>query len=164
MDIHNINKIKELHPKIRKEVYNLIEHINTKILLGKAKVRITDVYRSFEEQDKLYAKGRTEPGNKVTDAKAGYSFHNYGLAFDFCLLLTDNNTISWDINKDFDNDKKADWLEVVNVFKTSGWLWGGDWSKPDYPHLQKIFNYNIEKLLNKYRSADFIKGTKYLNI
>jgi len=40
-------------------------------------------FRSFEEQSALYAKGRTAPGSIVTKAKAGESYHNYGLAFDW---------------------------------------------------------------------------------
>lgn len=40
-------------------------------------------FRSFEEQSALFAKGRTAPGRIVTKAKAGESFHNYGLAFDW---------------------------------------------------------------------------------
>lgn len=40
-------------------------------------------FRSFEEQAALYAKGRTSGGRIVTKAKAGESYHNYGLAFDW---------------------------------------------------------------------------------
>ena len=40
-------------------------------------------FRSFEEQSALYAKGRTSGGRIVTKAKAGESYHNYGLAFDW---------------------------------------------------------------------------------
>ena len=39
--------------------------------------------RTMEEQAALYAKGRTTEGKIVTKAKAGQSFHNYGLAFDW---------------------------------------------------------------------------------
>lgn len=35
------------------------------------------------EQDALYALGRTKPGKIVTNARAGESYHNYGMAFDF---------------------------------------------------------------------------------
>jgi peptidoglycan L-alanyl-D-glutamate endopeptidase CwlK len=38
--------------------------------------------RTFEEQAALYAKGRTAPGPKVTNAKPGSSMHNFGLAVD----------------------------------------------------------------------------------
>lgn len=39
--------------------------------------------RSFEDQAKLYACGRTHPGSIVTQAGPGLSFHNYGLASDW---------------------------------------------------------------------------------
>jgi peptidoglycan LD-endopeptidase CwlK len=41
--------------------------------------------RSFEDQDELYAQGRTKPGNIVTNARGGDSLHNYGLAADFVI-------------------------------------------------------------------------------
>lgn len=37
---------------------------------------ITCTYRSGEEQDVLYAQGRTKPGPRVTNARAGQSAHN----------------------------------------------------------------------------------------
>ena len=40
-------------------------------------------FRSFEEQNALYAIGRGKPGKIVTKARAGESYHNYGLAFDW---------------------------------------------------------------------------------
>jgi peptidoglycan LD-endopeptidase CwlK len=43
---------------------------------------LTFGYRSFDEQKALYAKGRTAPGPKVTNAPAGMSCHNYGIAVD----------------------------------------------------------------------------------
>jgi peptidoglycan L-alanyl-D-glutamate endopeptidase CwlK len=39
-------------------------------------------FRSFAEQAKLYAQGRTQPGKKVTDAPPGFSGHQYGIAVD----------------------------------------------------------------------------------
>jgi peptidoglycan L-alanyl-D-glutamate endopeptidase CwlK len=39
--------------------------------------------RTWAEQDALYAKGRTAPGAKVTNARGGYSNHNFGIAADF---------------------------------------------------------------------------------
>ena len=43
--------------------------------------------RSPERQDELYRQGRTSPGKVVTNARAGQSFHNYGLAFDWVPLI-----------------------------------------------------------------------------
>lgn len=50
--------------------------------------------RSNEEQDRLYAQGRTAGGKIVTHAKAGQSFHNYGLAIDYVPVR--NGKASWD--------------------------------------------------------------------
>lgn len=43
--------------------------------------------RSMEEQAAEYAKGRTRPGPKSTNARPGQSAHNYGLALDFVPML-----------------------------------------------------------------------------
>jgi peptidoglycan L-alanyl-D-glutamate endopeptidase CwlK len=50
-------------------------------------VIVTSTYRSYEEQAALYAIGRTKPGNRVTNAKPGHSFHNWRVAFDFCPII-----------------------------------------------------------------------------
>jgi hypothetical protein len=42
--------------------------------------------RTMEEQTALYSLGRSAPGKIVTKARAGESFHNYGLAFDWVPL------------------------------------------------------------------------------
>jgi peptidoglycan LD-endopeptidase CwlK len=39
--------------------------------------------RTWAEQDALYARGRTEKGSRVTNARGGYSNHNFGIAADF---------------------------------------------------------------------------------
>jgi peptidoglycan L-alanyl-D-glutamate endopeptidase CwlK len=38
--------------------------------------------RTYSEQDELFAKGRTAPGPRVTNAKGGASNHNFGIAWD----------------------------------------------------------------------------------
>jgi len=42
--------------------------------------------RTMEEQTALFAIGRSAPGKIVTKARAGESYHNYGLAFDWVPL------------------------------------------------------------------------------
>jgi hypothetical protein len=46
------------------------------------RAKIIQGYRSFEQQAAKYAQGRTAPGDRVTNARPGYSWHNYGLAID----------------------------------------------------------------------------------
>lgn len=156
--MNNIQKANSLHPLIRAEVMPLIAKAN-KELTCHSEVIIVQALRTFEEQNALYAQ---RP--KVTNAKGGQSFHNYGLAIDFALLIN-GTTISWDSNKDFDGDKVADWMEVVKVFKNAGWEWGGNWNSfKDLPHLQKVFLHTWKELLIQYNNGDFIDGTKYVKL
>ncbi len=53
-------------------------------------VIITSTYRDADSQTALYNQGRTTPGNIVTNAKAGQSFHNWKVAFDFCPIVNLN--------------------------------------------------------------------------
>lgn len=162
-------RVKLLHPKIKDEVKALIEKAELGLPKGIA-VAVPQGLRTVDEQNALYAQGRTKPGSIVTNAKGGSSYHNYGIAFDFCLVYDTNgdgiyDETSWDIKKDNDKDGVADWLEVVKIFEAAGWEWGGKWSSiKDYPHLQKTFGNTWQKLLDKYNKKDFIPGTKYVNL
>jgi peptidoglycan L-alanyl-D-glutamate endopeptidase CwlK len=73
--------------------------------------------RTYAEQDELYAKGRTKPGPKVTNASGGHSNHNFGIAFDIGV---------------FEENK---WLPESPKYKAVGALgvdlgleWGGNWT------------------------------------
>ena len=86
-------------------------------------------YRSLPEQAALYAQGRTAPGAIVTDAPAGSSAHNYGLAFDACPM----------------NNGKPVWSDVDPLWATYGALalacgldWAGAAGFPfrEFPHCQ----------------------------
>lgn len=136
MDKITQQRIQKLHPLVRDEVTAIIKDCDL-ALTGNAKIRVTQSLRSFKEQDELYAIGRTKSGKKVTNAKAGQSIHNYGLAVDICLMI-DGKTTSWDTAKDWDNDQVADWYECVKIFAKYGWDWGGNWKTfKDLPHFEK---------------------------
>lgn len=147
-----LDRIKTLHPKLRKEVEQIYDEICL-TLTGKAICRFSYTLRTFAEQDALYTQGRTKPGPKVTNAKAGLSYHNYGLALDIVLLIDkDGNgtyeSASWDTKTDFDKDGKSDWMEIVTIFKQWGWIWGGDWKGfTDLPHFEKSFGKSVRELL-----------------
>ena len=147
MDTATLNRIAKLHPSVRNEVTKIIQECDT-ALTGRAKVRVTQGLRTFAEQDALYQQGRTKPGKKVTNAKAGQSIHNYGFAVDICLII-EGKTASWETTKDWDNDRIADWYECVKIFAKYGWEWGGNWKTfKDLPHFDKR-NYNSWKQLSK---------------
>ncbi|MGG1644309.1 M15 family metallopeptidase [Paenibacillus sp. NRS-1782] len=101
---------------------------------------ITQGLRTIAEQNELYAQGRTKSGPKVTNAKGGTSYHNFGVAVDFALLLPDGRSVSWDTKRDGNADHKADWMQVVAIAKDLGFEWGGDFkSIVDMPHFQMVF-------------------------
>jgi len=144
-DTVTLDRIAKLHPKVRQEVQDMYMHANNKILGKGVRLRFSQGLRTIAEQNDLYAQGRTAPGNIVTNAKGGSSYHNYGLAFDIVLLYDkDGNgtfeTASWD-NKD------PNWIAVTRYFKSQGWAWGGDFkSFKDYPHFEKTFGYSTKDL------------------
>ena len=89
------------------------------------KVILTSGYRSCEEQDKLYAAGRTKPGKVVTNARSGYSWHNFGLAGDYAFVI--NGKVTWN----------GPWDTFGKIARECGIEWGGGWTKfKDRPHVQ----------------------------
>jgi len=109
-------------------------------------VRIIVTFRSWDEQDTLYAQGRTIPGSIVTDAKGGESYHNFGLAFD-CAPVT-NGLIDWDATDKFN--------KMGILGQQVGLEWGGNWitfkiNLVDTPHYQYTFGLSTEQLLDGVR-------------
>jgi hypothetical protein len=102
------------------------------------KLRVTQGLRTIAEQNALYAQGRTTSGKKVTNAKGGQSYHNYGLAFDVVIM----------------RDGKAVWEVLPNniakIATNLGFEWGGNWNSfKDYPHFQMTFGQSISQLQKK---------------
>ena len=156
MDQVTLNRIQLLHPKVREEALSIYNQICA-ALTGRATCRFTHTLRTFQEQDELFKQGRSKPGKIVTNAKGGQSYHNYGLAIDFCLIINGKEA-SWDSITDFDGDRIADWMEIVRIFKAHGWEWGGDWRFKDLPHVQKTFGYTIKQLQFKHKTGEMISG------
>lgn len=163
MDKVTLERISLLHPKLREEALKIYEEI-TKALTGRATCRFAQVLRTIEEQNELYAQGRTKKGKIVTNARGGSSYHNYGLAVDIVLLTGKEAT--WDTKTDFDGDKLSDWMEVVAIFQKYNWKWGGEFkSIKDFPHFEKTFGYTVSQLFTKYKAKDFIGGKPpYVNL
>jgi peptidoglycan L-alanyl-D-glutamate endopeptidase CwlK len=165
IDSISLQRANQLHPHIRQRVIASVNHINSKILTGEAKVRISYGVRTFAEQDILYAQGRTNKKlPKVTNAKGGDSIHNYALAIDIVLIINGKEA-SWDTKKDFDKDKQSDWMEVVQVLKQQGFTWGGDWRTfKDMPHFEDTKGLTLAEIKEKYKNKDFIIGTNFIKI
>jgi peptidoglycan L-alanyl-D-glutamate endopeptidase CwlK len=122
-------KVNKLYPLVQRRADAIVESM---ALLGHP-VRIVQGYRSMEEQQELYNQGRTTPGNIVTNAKAGESFHNYGVAVDFVF------------RKEGYNASEELWNTLGAVGKSQGFEWGGDWVKfVDRPHFSMTMGSSLK--------------------
>lgn len=154
VDPTTLDRIKQIHPKLRSDLECIYGEIARTVNSEFCRVRFAQVFRTHQQQAELYAKGRTAPGPKVTWAKPGQSYHNYGLAVDIVLVVDrDKNgtfeAASWDTTFDGDRDGVADWLEVAKIFNSWGWQWGLINSKGkryDLPHFQKTLGFSISQL------------------
>lgn len=116
-------KIDDLHPRVAQMCRQFV----AKAKAAGIDTIITSTYRCLEAQADLYAQGRTKPGRIVTQARPGYSWHNFRLAFDFVPVVA--GRARW-------NDLPA-FRECGRIGKDLGLEWGGDWPKfKDYPHFQ----------------------------
>lgn len=151
----SLAQIQTLHPKLRDTALLAYNEAVKATPVGVHPV-ITQGLRTFAQSDALYQQGRTTPGSIVTNAPAGASYHNYGLAVDFVLMI--NGKQSWNVD--------ANWMTVVNIFKNQGFTWGGDFagSFKDYPHFEQKFGYNWRDLLALHNAGTFIPGTTYVQI
>ena len=90
-------------------------------------IRVIQGFRTAAEQDALFAQGRTKPGKRVTNARAGQSNHNYGLAVDFCIF--ENGKPNW-------NAPQSKWLRIATAAEALGLESGARWKFVDLPHVQ----------------------------
>ena len=60
MDKITLDRIATLHPKVRSKVLEAYTHINNKLLGKGVRLRFAHTTRTNEEQNELYAQGRTK--------------------------------------------------------------------------------------------------------
>lgn len=92
-------------------------------------------YRSIEDQDKIFARGRTEAGARVTNAMGGQSAHNYGMATDWVWFDPVTFLPVWESGR---------WDEYRDAVHVAGLKWGGDFN--DRPHNQLKIGMSYKRL------------------
>jgi peptidoglycan L-alanyl-D-glutamate endopeptidase CwlK len=123
----NSRNIDDLHPKVAAMCRELIARCDD----AGIDIIITSTYRDHDSQRELYAQGRAKPGRKVTNARAGYSWHNWRLAFDVVPLRAGKPV--WGTT----GDDLTLWQTIGKIGKEIGLEWAGDWvSFREYPHFQ----------------------------
>lgn len=174
IDHVSAKRIETLHPSIRFEVKTKFEVLAAKGII----VRLIEGLRTYETQAAYYAQGR-QPVDAVnglrkiaglppitavqnvknTNSIPGLSFHQYGLGFDFCILLNNGKEISFNEKMDYNHDCFSDWMQIVNEFTAIGWTWGGSFGDND--HLEKHCGKNIMQLKTLHDSGK-VDSNKYV--
>lgn len=126
-------RIGKLHPLIRDKVRSFLKAAEAHGIF----LRVTDGLRTFKEQGAIYNQPFDKIDNdldgvideadeKVSNAKPGSSYHNYGLAFDVVPMVG--------LKPVWNSDK---WSEIARIGKSYGFFWGGDFkSFIDKPHFE----------------------------
>ena len=159
-DIVSDRRINTLHPLVRGKVKEFL--IRAEKELG-IKLRVVSAFRTWKQQTELYNRpfdgkdndgdGKIDEANeKVTNAKAGQSYHNFGLTVD--VVEIKNGKALW---------KNPNWSKIAKLGKSIGFEWGGDWrSFKDKPHFQFTFGKSLAELRRLYKSGN--RKGEYVNI
>ncbi len=119
---HNIST---LIPEVQPVAKEFMEALQEQLPDGFS-AEIISALRTYDEQDDLYEQGRSKPGHRVTNARGGYSNHNFGVAWDVGIFE----------GKRYLEDSHLYDL-VGKVAHSMDLVWGGDWkSIEDKPHVE----------------------------
>lgn len=125
--MQNSRNLRDLNPIVAAKAIAFIDRCKAEGI----EVVVTSTYRDNASQDALYAQGRTKPGPKVTNAKAGQSWHNWRAAFDIVPIR--NGKAVWGTTGE---DLKL-WQKLGDIGKECGLEWAGDWKTfREFPHFQ----------------------------
>ena len=109
--------------------WNLTEMLDEALSLKKS-FWVISGFRTYLEQMKLWSQGRTVYGKICTNAAAGQSAHNFGIAVDLCLDSTPERS-------GLQPDWNPESYEPLRLLAPKhGLVWGGSWTFRDNPHVQ----------------------------
>lgn len=131
-------RIKQLDQRLQQPAIDFINNVESQL---DVQLRVTDSYRSIEEQNEIYASGRTKPGPIRTNAPAGLSYHNYRRAIDVAVIKDGKSDYTKPISED-----------IAKIGEQEGFSWGGRWpeKKRDYPHFEMSFGQSVDELHSEY--------------
>jgi peptidoglycan L-alanyl-D-glutamate endopeptidase CwlK len=135
------SNILTLHPKAQEAARQFLTRLHN----AGINARIISGTRTYAEQDELYAKGRTKPGPKVTNAKGGQSNNNFGIAWDIGIF--DNQGAYLPESPLYDR--------AAEVGLIDGLEWGRDWqSFIDKPHYQLVTGLSIATVRSRFEQGE----------
>lgn len=125
MDPHSELRLAQVIPRLSALIHQLADTLATQGIT----ILVVQGLRTVEQQDALYARGRTTPGSIVTNAKGGYSWHQFGCAIDAAPMNRDD-TVDW-------NSSHPQWHAMESLGVAVGLTSGATWIRlVDAPHLQ----------------------------
>jgi peptidoglycan L-alanyl-D-glutamate endopeptidase CwlK len=127
-DIRTEGNIQTLQPEAQKRARRFLTEVSARLASDGLTFKIISGTRTYDEQNNLFAQGRTKPGPIVTRARGGQSNHNFGGAWDIGIF------------------KSGQYIPESKLYQSAGAIgkeqnleWGGDWTGiQDEPHFQAI--------------------------
>jgi|ERR1700722_6962227 len=127
-DIRTETNIQSLEPAAQRKARQFLSAVTKQLTTNGVVFKIISGTRTYDEQNELFAQGRTKPGPIVTKARGGQSNHNFGVAWDIGIFK----------NSEYIPESKL-YRNAGSIGKEQGLEWGGDWqSIQDEPHFQAI--------------------------
>lgn len=133
--------IERLHPVVRAKAEQLV----TLARDNRVVIKLTEGYRPPERQQILL-------DEKKTQAQPWYSFHQYGLAFDW-VPLTPDGKAWWDA-------PLSVWEQVGRLGESLGLTWGGRWKTPDKPHFEYHPGFTVQDLIARGKAVGQLLAEK----
>lgn len=128
MDAISEQRLALVHPLLAQKVRAMAAGLASKGIY----IRVVQGLRTGSEQNALFAEGRTAPGSVVTNARAGFSNHNFGMAADCVPGLRGEGP--WKPNWDAHH---PDYRDMISAGIAQGLVSGSTWvHMPDMPHFQ----------------------------
>jgi peptidoglycan L-alanyl-D-glutamate endopeptidase CwlK len=147
-DIRTEGNIQSLQLEAQRKARQFLTDVNQKLSQHGLTFKIISGTRTYEEQNGLFALGRTKPGPIVTRARGGQSNHNFGVAWDIGIFENGAYIPESELYK-----------EVGAIGKANGLDWGGDWqSFPDEPHYQVIPETELVEVRSAFEAGKTFDG------
>lgn len=133
MNATSLQRLSQVHPTLETKIQVMAAQLEREGI----PIEVTQGLRSWEDQDALYAVGRTIPGRIVTEVRGGYSQHNFGLAVDLVPEDIVPGEPDWNI-------QHPAWKRMIEVGESLGLTSGSEWvTFPDNPHFQLTGNWPV---------------------
>jgi peptidoglycan LD-endopeptidase CwlK len=121
----SLTRLEETHPELQRRVKNLADALSAENI----DIQIDAGLRTAQQQDNLFAVGRTMPGKIVTNARGFQSNHVIGCAVDVWVENVDTSQPDWDASH-------PAWQRIVALAPQYGLRDGKSWH--DLPHLELV--------------------------